>query len=150
MGTICGAVQKPCQTTGALVQRGPWNLPLLPSEISCSKSQVVGRRRGCAESLIAPRGLQAMLVWVLATGRSCLHLGSPGYIHTPSKSSWSFSPASHWLLASGCWGFGVLSLALACRSLPWHRHNGQGMDFAPSNLFPINTSCIYCSEEFRV
>lgn len=88
-----------------------------------------------------------MLIWVFATGRSCCIWEA----HMSAKSSQNCFPTSQWLLGmGGCWGFSVPSLAVVPRSLPWHRHNGQEMDFSPSSLLLINTSCIYSSAEFGV
>lgn len=79
-----------------------------------------------------------------------LQWGSPGHIHIVCKELLELLP--NFPLAPGQWmlGFGVQSLALAPRSLPWYWHNGQRMDFATSGLLLINTTCIYPSGEFGV
>lgn len=115
----------------ALVQREPWNLLLFPSEVSCSESQMVGRRQW--GTLRAPHcSPRAASHADLSVGhrQELRHLGRPGHTHRPAKSSQSFFSALHWLLGSG---FDVPSLAP--RSLPWHRHDGTADAFCSLQPF---------------
>lgn len=84
----------------ALVQRGPWNLPLLPSEISCSKNQVVGRRRGaCWEPPLLPKGCKSCSsgCWPQA-GAACIWGAQATLTHLPR------APGASPQLPTGSWG----------------------------------------------